>query len=502
MCWRPMSWDCLNLRSARRADETSMTEVKRVIPIEPEPAVAGDSGGLFSLYASHGKIYPRTVSGRFARLRWLAVLFTQLIFYGLPWLSWNGRPAVLFDLTARKFYLFGWVLWPQDFIYLAGLLVIAALSLFFFTAVAGRLWCGYACPQTVYTELFMWVERRIEGDRVAQMKLDAAPWSAHKFGLKALKHAAWIALALFTGFTFIGYFAPIRELAGHMAAFTLGPWQLFWWLFYSFATWGNAGFMREQVCKYMCPYARFQGAMFDKDTLIVTYDEQRGEPRGSRGRKADAAALGLGSCIDCGLCVQVCPTGIDIRQGLQYECIGCAACVDVCDTVMDKMQYPRGLVRYATQRAITEGLQGSDIVRHVLRPRVWVYGLMLVALTSALLGSLATRNPLKVDVMRDRHALARVVEAGDIENTYRVHFINTAERPVRVQLSVEGMDGLRVAGATEFDLPAVSNRVVPVGVRITPGAATSGSHPIRFVIRPEGDPAHARSEASTFILPR
>ena len=476
-----------------------MTDVKRVIPIEP---AQDDSGGLFSLYASHGKIYPRTVTGRFAHLRWLAVLLTQAIFYGLPWLTWNGRPAVLFDLVARKFYLLGWVLWPQDFIYLAGLLVVAALTLFFFTAVAGRLWCGYACPQTVYTELFMWVERHIEGNRVAQMKLDAAPWGARKLRLKALKHTAWLALALLTGFTFIGYFTPIRELAGQIATFTLGPWQLFWWLFYSFATWGNAGFMREQVCKYMCPYARFQGAMFDKDTLIVTYDEQRGEPRGSRSRKADVAALGLGSCIDCGLCVQVCPTGIDIRKGLQYECIGCAACVDVCDTVMDRMLYPRGLVRYATQRAVSEHLQSAHILRHVLRPRVLIYGVLLLSLLGALLGSLATRNPLKVDVMRDRHALARVVQDGDIENSYRVHLMNSAEHPVRVQLSVDGLSGLHIEGATQFELPAVSSRSVPISLRASPDASNPGSHSIRFHIQPEGHMARARIEASTFIVPR
>jgi cytochrome c oxidase accessory protein FixG len=313
---------------------------RKVIPIEP--AIA-DDGEFFSLYESHQKIYPRTVKGRFATLRWLAVFFTQLLFYGLPWLNWNGRQAVLFDLGARKFYLFGLILWPQDFIYLAALLVIAALSLFFFTAVAGRLWCGYACPQTVYTEIFMWVERRFEGDRASQMKLDAAPWSAAKIGKKAGKHAVWLLIALFTGFTFIAYFTPIRTLAGQILSLQLGGWGLFWWLFYSVATWGNAGFMREQVCKYMCPYARFQGAMFDKDTLIVTYDAQRGEPRGSRGRKVIPAEVGLGSCIDCGLCVDVCPTGIDIRKGQQYECIGCAACIDVCDAVMVKMNRDRTL---------------------------------------------------------------------------------------------------------------------------------------------------------------
>jgi cytochrome c oxidase accessory protein FixG len=477
------------------------TPPRKTIPIAAE-ALEVSGGGLFSLYASHEKIYPRSVKGRFASLRWAAVWLTQIIFYGLPWLSWNGRQAVLFDLGARKFHLFGVVLWPQDFIYLAGLLVIAALSLFFFTAVAGRLWCGYACPQTVYTEIFMWVERRIEGDRAAQMKLDAAPWSTRKLGLKSAKHAVWIALSLLTGFTFIGYFAPIRELFGQILSLQLGPWQVFWGLFYSVATWGNAGFMREQVCKYMCPYARFQGAMFDRDTLVITYDTQRGEPRGSRSKKADPGALGLGSCIDCTLCVQVCPTGIDIRNGQQYECIGCAACIDVCDDVMDRMGYARGLVRYATQRAIDTGLDARGMLRRVLRPRVIVYGTLLLMLIGVLLGALATRNPLRVDLIRDRHALARVVEDGDIENTYRIHFMNAAERPLQLTLQVQGLPELHIAGSASFEVPAASNRAVALNLRIPSGAAPAGSHPVRIIITERDDPSMTLEEATTFRMPR
>jgi len=475
---------------------------RKTIPIAAEPATEAVGGGLFSLYASHEKIYPRSVKGRFANLRWAAVWFTQILFYGLPWLNWNERQAVLFDLGARKFHLFGVVLWPQDFIYLAGLLVIAALSLFFFTAVAGRLWCGYACPQTVYTEIFMWVERKIEGDRVAQMKLDASPWGARKLGLKSAKHSAWILMSLFTGFTFIGYFAPIRELFSQILALQLGPWQVFWGLFYSFATWGNAGFMREQVCKYMCPYARFQGAMFDKDTMIITYDGQRGEPRGSRPRKADPASLGLGSCIDCTLCVQVCPTGIDIRDGQQYECIGCAACIDVCDDVMDRMGYARGLVRYATQRAIDRGLDGKSMLRRVFRPRVIVYAVILLGLTTALIGSLATRNPLRVDLIRDRNTLARVVEDGNIENTYRIHFMNAAERPLQLEVRAEGLPGLSLSGSSSFDVDAASNRAVAISLRTAADAAAPGSHKVRIIITDRTDPALSRTETTTFLLPR
>jgi cytochrome c oxidase accessory protein FixG len=340
------------------------------------------------------------------------VFLTQIVFYGLPWLEWGQRQMVLFDLGARRFYIFGLVLYPQDFIYLTGMLVVSALSLFLFTAVAGRLWCGYACPQTVYTEIFLWIERKFEGDRSAQMRRDAQPLSLDKAWRKAGKQLAWVAVALWTGFTFVGYFTPIRSLGLDFAQGNVGPWGIFWTGFYAFATYGNAGFMREQVCKYMCPYARFQSAMFDKDTLIVTYDAERGEPRGARSRKADPAKLNLGACTDCSLCVQVCPTGIDIRKGLQYECIGCGACADVCDTVMDKMGYARGLVRYTTENAMKSQWTRAQTLRHVLRPRILIYTSILLAIVIAMGVSMALRTPFKVNVVRDRGVLARIVERG------------------------------------------------------------------------------------------
>jgi cytochrome c oxidase accessory protein FixG len=314
-----------------------------------------------ALYEVRRKIYPRAVRGLFASWRVTLVILTQAIFYGLPWLSWNGRQAVLFDLGARKFHVFGIVFWPQDFIFLTGLLVISALSLFLFTAIAGRVFCGYACPQTVYTEIFMWIERWVEGDRMQRMRLDESGRGVRKLGLKTLKHALWIALALWTGFTFVGYFTPIDVLLSEVFTVRLGPWETFWVLFYGFATYGNAGWMREQVCKYMCPYARFQSVMFDRDTLVITYDEKRGEPRGGRGRSADAKALGLGDCVNCNICVQVCPTGIDIRDGLQYECIGCGACIDGCNQVMQKVGYAPGLIRYSSENAMKRGRSASEI---------------------------------------------------------------------------------------------------------------------------------------------
>ncbi len=473
------------------------SSARKTIPIIP----VGDDDSSESLYEAQKKIYPRSVSGLFSRWRWGFVFLTQLVFYGLPWLEWGQRQAVLFDLGARRFYIFGLVLYPQDFIYLTGLLVVSALSLFLFTAVAGRLWCGFACPQTVYTEIFLWIERRVEGDRSARMRLDGAPMSLKKIAKKWLKHLLWISLALWTGFTFVGFFSPIRELGMDFLQMDIGPWEAFWVFFYSFATYGNAGFMREQVCKYMCPYARFQSAMFDRDTLIVSYDTARGEPRGARSRKTDPATLSLGACVDCTLCVQVCPTGIDIREGLQYECIGCAACVDVCDTVMDKMNYPRGLIRFSTQAAMQNKWTGPQIVKRVLRPRVLVYGAVLLALCVGLLWSLVARTPLKVDVVRDRAALSRIVAGGKLENVYRLQVMNATEQPQRYRITAAGLEGLALASDAEVDVGPAESRWVAVRLQIPYGSATPGSHPIEFSI---GDAAGQSqlTEKSVFLVPR
>ncbi|MFZ5568301.1 MAG: cytochrome c oxidase accessory protein CcoG [Pseudomonadota bacterium] len=456
---------------------------------------------MVSLYQAHQKIYPRSVSGLFARWRWVFVWLTQLVFYGLPWLEWGQRQAVLFDLGARRFYIFGLVLYPQDFIYLTGLLVISALLLFLFTAVAGRQWCGYACPQTVYTEIFLWIERRIEGDRSARMRLDAGPWNANRVLRKAGKHGAWILLSLWTGFTFVGYFTPITELGREVLELRMTSWEIFWVVFYGFATYGNAGFMREQVCKYMCPYARFQSAMFDRDTLIVSYDEQRGEPRGARSRKADPAALGLGSCIDCTLCVQVCPTGIDIRKGLQYECISCAACIDVCDDVMDKMNYPRGLIKYTTQNAQQGGWSRAQTWRRVLRPRVLIYSAILGAVCVAMLASLVLRTPFKVDVVRDRGVLARIVAGGMIENVYRLQIMNATESEQSYRITVTGLPGLAVASEDLATVGPTESRWVAVRLQLPYEAAGPGTHPIHFEITAQEGAASVH-EKSVFLVPR
>ena len=469
---------------------------------------------VVSLYQKHEKIHPRTVQGWYQSWRWAVVWATQLLFYGLPWWRWNDRPAVLFELEARRFYVFDLVLYPQDFIYLAALLIISAYSLFLFTAVAGRLWCGYACPQTVYTEIFMWIERTIEGNRSARIRRDNDGWTVDKVWRKGLKQSAWIALSLWTGFTFVGYFTPIRELWAESFTLSFGPWEWFWVLFYGGATYGFAGLLREQVCKYMCPYARFQSAMFDKDTLVITYDQARGEPRGARGRGDDHQNKGLGSCIDCGLCVQVCPTGIDIRKGLQYECIGCAACIDVCDSVMDKMHYPRGLVRYDTQNHVTQP-SGRSPWRRVLRPRVLIYGSILLAIVMAVAFSLAVRHPFKVDVIRDRAALARLGPDGQIQNVYRLQLMNASERRQQFEFHVEGLAGLRIStedrmGAAQA--PSVDGsqaRWVALTLELPAQDAIglkAGSHPVSVWVQAR-DAVDGRSlgtlrEKTTFIVPR
>lgn len=471
--------------------------IRKIIPIiaqEPDEE-------LVSLYAAHEKIYPRSVSGLFSNWRWGMVFLTQLVFYGIPWLEWGQRQAVLFDLGARRFYIFGLVLYPQDFIYLAGLLVISALSLFLFTAVAGRLWCGYACPQTVYTEIFLWIEKRVEGDRSARMRRDAQPMSLDAFIRKSAKHFLWLVVSLWTGFTFVGYFTPIKELGQEFIQMNMGSWEVFWTFFYGFATYGNAGFMREQVCKHMCPYARFQSAMFDKDTLIVTYDEKRGEPRGARSRKADPLALNLGACVDCTLCVQVCPTGIDIRKGLQYECIGCGACADVCDTVMDKMGYARGLVKYSTENAVNQNWSRSQTLRHVLRPRVLVYASILGAIVIAMLVSLSLRTPFKVDVVRDRGVMARMVPGGKIENVYRLQVMNATESTQHYKITATGLPGLIVSTENVVRVESTQSRWVAVRVQAASDVAKPGSHTMQFEIESLDSPGHL-SEKSVFLVPR
>jgi cytochrome c oxidase accessory protein FixG len=490
------------MRSNHRLQQNKSMSTSRAVHKLHPVSLATSSEQEESLYEIRKKIYPRAVSGSFATARVAMVLVTQLIYYGLPWLEWSGRQAVLFDLVARKFYIFGLVFWPQDFIYLTVLLIISALSLFLFTAVAGRLWCGYACPQTVYTEIFLWIERKIEGSATQQKRRDEAAWSAGKIGVKSAKHGAWISLSLWTGFTFVGYFTPIKTLAAEAISFSLGPWETFWILFYGFATYGNAGFMREQVCKYMCPYARFQGVMFDPDTLTVTYDHLRGEPRGARSRQADPKAAGLGDCVDCGICVQVCPTGIDIRKGLQIECIGCAACIDGCDQVMEKMHYPKGLIRYATEHSVAQGYSWKAIMAKAFRPRILIYTAILWSIIAAAAVALYQRAPLKVDVIRDRGTLTREVEGGKIENVYRLQVMNVQEKSQRFSVSVQPVGPLRqieVMSGSALEIGPTETRMFPLRVRAQVEGAFRGSTPITFIID-DNTKTFSVKEKSAFLV--
>jgi cytochrome c oxidase accessory protein FixG len=477
----------------------------------PSPGNGAGQGGqvLQPMYQKRKEIYPRNRFGPglgwFQKWRWVFVWITQIVFYGLPWLTWNGRQAFLFDLLARKFYLFGLVLWPQDVVYLTAILIISAYSLFLFTAVGGRLWCGYACPQTVYTEIFIWIEMMVEGDRAKRMARDRQPMSANKAWLKLVKHALWVAFALWTGFTFVGYFMPIRDLAHEILTAQAGGWSLFWVLFYGFATYGNAGWMREQVCKYMCPYARFQSAMFDKDTLIITYDAKRGEPRGflskSGGNTAAVrAAKGQGDCVNCGLCVQVCPTGIDIRDGLQYECIGCAVCIDACNHVMKRAGLPGNLIRYTTANAMASRLTRSQTWGRVFRPRILVYFSILVVVVAALITALSLRQPLKVDVLRDRGALSREVEDDLIENVYRLQVMNTGETAEFLSIDVSGLKGLSIASdIKDFEVPPSATKSVILRLRAPSHEVGHGSHNITIEVRSRTSSDVTVREHTTFL---
>ena len=458
------------------------------------PPETDDNG---SLYAARRKIHPREVTGTYQRLRRIALVLILGAFYTLCWVPWGDRQIILWDLPARRFHILWMTFYPQDFIYAAILLVLAAVTLLFFTALAGRLWCGYTCPQTLWTEMFLWIERKIEGDRAQRIKMDQSPWTRDKLLRRGGKHAIWIAIGFWTGLTFVGYFTPIRQLLAELVRFQLGPWESFWVFFYGFATYGNAGFLREQVCMYMCPYARFQSAMFDRDSLIISYDEQRGEPRGSRRRGSDPKQVGLGDCIDCTMCVQVCPTGIDIRRGLQYECIGCAACIDVCDQVMDRMGYPRGLVRYTTQNA----LDGK--ATHVIRPRIVIYATILLIAGGLTVYAILTRPVLSMDVLRDRNALYRTLDDGRIENSYTLKINNRSETPHSYRLEARGIEGIQAqSDPATITLPPGAIQPIPARVQV-PASAVSGSVDVELILHTVDDPdAPVIRETARFLGPR
>mgnify|MGYP006169351319 CR=1 FL=1 len=444
--------------------------------------------------SSDNQIHTRSFTGLFRNLRVAGAGFLFLAFFGTVWLNWGGRQAVLWDLSESKFHIFGATFWPQDFILLSALLIIRAFGLFAITVFAGRVWCGYTCPQSSFTWLFMWCEKVTEGERNQRIKLQAAPWTLNKLLRRSAKHTLWLAISVMTGLTFVGYFTPIRPLAAELFTLQLGGVALFWVLFFTAATYINAGLLREAVCLHMCPYARFQSVMFDKDTLAVAYDPRRGETRGPRKKSSNAQAQGLGDCIDCTMCVQVCPTGIDIRDGLQMACIGCAACIDACDGVMDKMGYARGLIGYKSEHS----LQGGST--HWLRPRLLGYAAALVVMIGALVVALHLRPMVSLDVIKDR-GLFRENAQGQIENIYLLKVINKTESTQRYHLRLLDADGFTLQGKTEFIIPAGEMSELPVSVAMLAERPSSSSQTLSFEVQDSDDPAVRSVAQSRFVAP-
>ena len=463
------------------------------IPVQDITPPSAKNAGV-DLYASREKIYTRAFTGLFRNLRLAGGALLFLLFFGTVWLNWDGRQAVWWNLPERKFHIFGATYWPQDFMLLSWLLIICAFGLFFITVFAGRVWCGYTCPQSVFTWVFMWAEKVTEGDRNQRMKLDKQPMSGKKFGRKLAKHGIWVGVSLLTAITFVGYFTPIRDLVIEIFTGQASGWAYFWIGFFTLATYGNAGYLREQVCIYMCPYARFQSVMFDQDTLIVSYDPRRGEKRGPRKKDADYKAQGLGDCIDCKMCVQVCPTGIDIRDGLQIECIGCAACIDACDDIMDKMNYPKGLISYTTEHNL------SGRKTHLLRPRLIGYAVALVAMIGLFAWAVATRPLVELDVLKDR-VLFRENERGYIENVYTLKIMNKAQRDMTYVISADGLDGLIYEGKREVRALAGEVYSFPVELSIAPEKLPSSANNIVFHVQSADDPSIKNDADSRFIGP-
>lgn len=403
--------------------------------------------GVLSLFAKQEKIYPKRVWGKYRKLKWVAMAITLGIYYAAPFLRWDRGPnapdqAILIDLPARRAYWFWIEIWPQEVYLLTGILILAAIALFFVTSLFGRVWCGYFCPQTVWTDLFVWVERLVQGDRNARKKLHESPWSFEKIRKITLTHFIWLVIAWCTAGSFVLYFNDAPSLVLSFLDWNVSPTVLAFIGGLTFSTYLMAGFAREQVCTYMCPYARFQSAMFDKDTLIISYDTQRGEPRGSH--KKGESWEGRGHCIDCSSCVQVCPTGIDIRDGLQMECIACGLCVDACNDIMDKIDLPRGLIRYDTTNHMAAKEKGGRERFRILRPRTFYYGLVLSFVAAIMLYALIARAPIELHVLHDRNPVFVQLSSGEIRNGYIIKILNKTHDNKTYMLRVQGLEGARI----------------------------------------------------------
>lgn len=459
-----------------------------------------------NLYETEKKIYTRKITGFYHSVRRYTGIPLIGAFLLLPWLVIDGRPAVFFDLPARQFHVLWLTFWPQDFMLLAWLLIISAFTLFTITVLLGRVWCGFTCPQTVWTLIFIAVERIFQGDRNKQIKLARQPWNLDKLWRKVGTHAVWLLIAFTTGATFIGYFVPIRELLAGLiphsdpntGILTLGApaAAVFWTGFFTIATYLNAGWMREQVCKYMCPYARFQSVMYDRDTLAVQYDAKRGEKRGPRKPGDNYREKGLGDCIDCSWCVQVCPVDIDIRDGLQYECINCGLCVDACNSVMDKMSYPKGLIRFTSMDELESGKT------NFFRPRLFGYSFAVLAMVSAFIYTIATRTPLSVDVIRDRGARLYRVSGSEIQNVYTVKINNMDRLPHTYKVSVSGDYPFEVRHYRPVEIEAGEVFTVPLRVAVPRSALKTEKAALQIEVEAKDNPALRAIEQTNFIGPQ
>ncbi|MEZ5690884.1 MAG: cytochrome c oxidase accessory protein CcoG [Rickettsiales bacterium] len=444
-------------------------------------------------FAKEPKIYPKRVWGRYRIIKWVVMVITLSIYYLTPFIRWDRGPnapdqAVLIDMNNHRAYFFFIEIWPQEVYYLAGILILAAVGLFFITSLAGRVWCGYLCFQTVWTDLFVWVERIVQGDRNARKKLDESKLTFKKIYQKGLTHIIWLIISLFTGGAWVLYFNDAPTLLENIFELRIS-WSVGGWIIaLTFTTYLMAGFARQQVCKYMCPYARFQSAMFDRDTLIIGYDTKRGEKRGKLKDREENKEQG--DCIDCSLCVQVCPMGIDIRDGLQYECIACGLCIDACNGVMDKVGLPQGLIRYDTttnQEARDAGEPVAGIWSHILRPRTFYYTAIITIVGGIMLYSLLTRLPLELHVLHDRNPLFVKLSDGSIRNGYDVRILNKTHDDQKYKLTVSGIDNpiIHLQGAGKIDpndLPVFADSVGHFRLFITAPAQEQERIDIEFTL--------------------